>query len=34
LEQKSRSKAHVLQSSKRAGATPRTVTKNDDVFGM
>jgi hypothetical protein len=34
LEQKSRSKAHVLQSNKRAGATPRTVTKNDDVFGM
>lgn len=34
LEQQSRSKAHVLNSNKRGGATPRNVTSNDDVFGM
>jgi DNA polymerase alpha subunit B len=34
LEQQSRNKAHVLNSNKRGGATPRTATNNSDVFGM
>jgi len=34
LERESRTKAHVLNSSKRGGATPRNVSNADDVFGM
>ncbi|TAQ90644.1 hypothetical protein B7494_g1066 [Chlorociboria aeruginascens] len=34
LERENRSKAHVLNSNKRGGATPRNVTSNSDVFGM
>ncbi len=34
LERESRSKAHVLNSNKRGGATPRNVQSNGDVFGM
>lgn len=34
LERENRSKAHVLNSNKRGGATPRNVTSNGDVFGM
>lgn len=34
LERDSRSKAHLLSSNKRGGATPRNVASNGDVFGM
>lgn len=34
LERENRSKAHVLSSNKRGGATPRNVASNGDVFGM
>jgi DNA polymerase alpha subunit B len=34
LERENRTKAHVLNSNKRGGATPRNVTSNGDVFGM
>jgi DNA polymerase alpha subunit B len=34
LERENRSKAHVLNSNKRGGATPRNVMSNGDVFGM
>ncbi|KAE8451469.1 hypothetical protein EG329_003542 [Mollisiaceae sp. DMI_Dod_QoI] len=34
LERDSRTKAHVLHTNKRGGATPRNVTSNADVFGM
>ena len=34
LERENRSKAHVMNSNKRGGATPRNVTNNGDVFGM
>ena len=34
LERDNRSKAHALNSSKRSGATPRSVASNGDVFGM
>jgi DNA polymerase alpha subunit B len=34
LERESRNKAHVLNSNKRGGATPRNVQSNGDVFGM
>jgi DNA polymerase alpha subunit B len=34
LERDNRSKAHLLSSNKRGGATPRNVVSNGDVFGM
>lgn len=34
LERDNRSKAHLLSSNKRGGATPRNVASNGDVFGM
>jgi DNA polymerase alpha subunit B len=34
LERDNRSKAHLLSTSKRGGATPRNVASNGDVFGM
>ncbi|RFU30100.1 hypothetical protein B7463_g6257, partial [Scytalidium lignicola] len=34
LERESRNKAHVLNSAKRGGATPRNVQNNGDVLGM
>lgn len=34
LERDSRSKAHLLSSSKRGGATSRGMTSTGDVFGM
>ena len=34
LERENRSKAHLLNSSKRGGATPRNAPSNGDVFGM
>ncbi|RDW94817.1 hypothetical protein BP5796_00580 [Coleophoma crateriformis] len=34
LERENRSKAHVLSSNKRSGATPRSVASTGDVFGI
>lgn len=34
LERENRSKAHVLSSAKRGGATPRNIANSGDVFGM
>jgi DNA polymerase alpha subunit B len=34
LERENRSKAHLLNSNKRGGATPRNAPSNGDVFGM
>jgi DNA polymerase alpha subunit B len=34
LERDNRTKAHLLSSNKRGGATPRSVVSNGDVFGM